>query len=213
MKKIVLILMVAFAPGSVLAAGGTGSGIPMEHMEVRLADQNSLQNGAKLFVNYCLSCHSAKYMRYGRLVDDLGIPSELVENNMIFSDSKKIGDTMTTTMPEKKAAEWFGVAPPDLSLIGRLRDASWLYNYLKGFYLDSSTVSGWNNTVFPNVAMPHVMADLQGIRTTNYLVYMGEPAKMKRVKYGVFVMLFLLIFGVLAFMLKREYWRDVDVSH
>ena len=103
MKKIVLILMVAFAPGSVLAAGGTGSGIPMEHMEVRLADQNSLQNGAKLFVNYCLSCHSAKYMRYGRLVDDLGIPSELVENNMIFSDSKKIGDTMTTTMPEKKA--------------------------------------------------------------------------------------------------------------
>lgn len=246
MKMIVLMLMVAFAPGSVLAAGGSGA--PLEHMEVRLSDQNSLQNGAKLFVNYCLSCHSAEYMRYGRLVDDLGIPAELVEKNMIFSSDKKIGDTMTTTMPEKKAAEWFGVAPPDLSLIGRLRDASWLYSYLKGFYLDSSTVSGWNNTIFPNVAMPHVLADLQGRRTavfsehdgalklegfeqvtegsmseqefdhamrdlTNYLVYMGEPVKLKRGKYGMYVILFLLIFGVLAFLLKREYWRDVDVSH
>lgn len=250
MKKIAFIFVVlAITPVMTLAAGG---GADLKHMEVRLNDTRSLQNGAKLFVNYCLGCHSAEYMRYGRMAEDLEMPSELVEQHMLVGDGK-IGDPMTTTMPADKAAEWFGVAPPDLSLTGRLRGADWLYSYLTTFYVDETTVSGWNNVVFENVAMPHVLAELQGrqravFRTevksnseeyrvfdhfelesagtmsaeefdhamrdlTNFLVYMGEPAKLKRIRYGLYVMLFLLVMFAFAYMLKHEYWKDVDVSH
>ncbi len=246
MKKFVITVMVAMIPFSVNIASESG-GAKMEPMEVRLSDYGSLQNGAKLFVNYCLGCHSAQYMRYNRMAEDLQIPPDLVRDNMIFTDVK-IGDPMISTMPKDKAEEWFGVAPPDLSLAGRLRGATWLFNYLKGFYVDESSVSGWNNIVFANVAMPHALADLQGRQRavfredhgvkvfdhfeiesegsmspeefdhamrdlSNFMAYMGEPAKLKRVKYGMFVMLFLLVFGVFAYMLKKEYWRDVDTSH
>lgn len=235
-----------------LVAGAAGGGAELKHMEVRLNDTNSLQNGAGLFVNYCLSCHSAQYMRYGRMAEDLEIPFKMVEENMIFGDAR-IGDPMTTTMPKDKAEVWFGVAPPDLSLTGRLRGADWLYNYLTHFYVDESSVTGWNNVVFENAAMPHVLSHMQGRQRavfrmdesadgaehkvfdhfeqetegtmspeefdhamkdlTNFLVYMGEPAKMVRIKYGMFVMLFLLILFGVAYMLKREYWKDVDVAH
>ena len=251
MKKIALsFLMTALFPVIALGAGGGAAGL--KHMEVRLSDTRSLQNGAKLFVNYCLSCHSAEYMRYGRMAEDLDMPVALVEENMLVGDGK-IGDPMTTNMPAEKAAEWFGVAPPDLSLTGRLRGADWLYSYLTNFYVDESTVSGWNNVTFENVAMPHVLAELQGrqravFRTevkpdgseqkvfdhfeaesegtmsaedfdqamrdlTNFLVYMGEPARLKRIRYGMYVMLFLLVMFGFAYMLKHEYWKDVDVSH
>ena len=246
MKTPIIIGLLALAPVSAQAAGGHGP--DLEPMEVRLNDTRSLQNGAKIFVNYCLSCHSAQYMRYNRLSEDLDIPAELVEAEMIFSDAK-IGDTMTTTMPKEKAEGWFGVAPPDLTLSARLRGADWLYNYFKSFYVDETTVSGWNNTVFPNVAMPHVLSHWQGRQRavfgqgedgqpvfekfeaetagsmspeefdhamrdlTNYMVYMAEPAKLTRVRYGIWVMLFLLVFAVFAYLLKKEYWRDVDVSH
>ncbi len=248
-----LILVIALAPALVLgpisafASGGHG-GSALDSVEVSLADKVSLQNGAKLFVNYCLSCHSANYMRYNRMAADLEIPEDLVEDNMIMNGAK-IGDPMTTTMSKDAAEEWFGVAPPDLSLIGKLRDADWLYTYLRSFYLDDSTESGWNNTVFENVAMPHVMYELQGTQKaifeiesddngfehqvfksfelvkpgkmsteefdhamgdlTNFLYYMGEPARMVRIKYGMWTMLFLGLLGTLAFMLKKEYWRDV----
>lgn len=218
------------------------------HVEVSLRDKVSLQNGAKLFVNYCMSCHSAKFMRYSRMARDLEIPEKLVEDNMIFTGGK-IGDAMTTTLSKQAGDQWFGVAPPDLSLIGKLRDPDWLYGYLRSFYIDNSTKSGWNNLVFPNVAMPHALYELQGIQKaifksesdehgkqhevfekfelikagtmsaeqydhamrdlTNFLYYMGEPARMVRIKYGMWVMLFLAVFGALAFMLKKEYWRDV----
>ncbi len=246
MRTLAILSLLALAPVSVHAAGGHG--LDLEPMEVRLQDTRSLQNGAKIFVNYCLSCHSAKYQRYNRMAEDLQIPADLVEQEMLVGDAK-IGDPMTTTMPKDKAAEWFGVAPPDLTLVARLRGADWLYNYFKGFYVDETTVSGWNNTVFPNVAMPHVLAEWQGRQRavfgqddhgnpvferfeqetegamdahefdhamqdlTNYLVYMGEPARLKRVRYGMWVMLFLFAFGALAYLLKKEYWRDVDVSH
>jgi len=245
----VLLLLAILLPGSVLAAGG-GAALPK--MEVRLSDTRSLQSGAGLFVNYCLSCHSAQYMRYGRMAEDLDIPKELVEENMIFGDAK-IGDPMNSTMPAEASAEWFGVTPPDLSLSGRLRGADWLYGYLTSFYVDENSITGWNNTVFPNAAMPHVLHNLQGRQRavfktetahddtehkvfdhfeletegsmspeefdhamkdlTNFLVYMGEPAKMVRIRYGMYVMLFLLIMFGLAYMLKREYWKDVDVAH
>lgn len=250
MKKIALtFLITVLFPVMALGAGGAAG---LKHMEVRLNDTRSLQNGAKLFVNYCLSCHSAEYMRYGRMAEDLEMPIDLVEQSMLVGD-KKIGDPMTTTMPADKAAEWFGVAPPDLSLTGRLRGADWLYSYLTNFYVDEATVSGWNNVTFENVAMPHVLAELQGrqravFRTevmadgseqkvfdhfesesegtmtaeefdhamrdlTNFLVYMGEPAKLTRIRYGMYVMLFLLVMFGFAYMLKHEYWKDVDVSH
>jgi ubiquinol-cytochrome c reductase cytochrome c1 subunit len=246
MKKFVITLLVALFPLSDISASVQG-GPKMESMEVRLSDYGSLQNGAKLFVNYCLGCHSAQYMRYNRMAEDIQIPLDLVKDNMVFPDVK-VGDPMISTMSREKAEEWFGVAPPDLSLAGRLRGATWLYNYFKGFYVDETTVSGWNNIVFENVAMPHALADLQGRQRaiyrddhgvkvfdhfelesegsmspeefdhamrdlTNFMAYMGEPAKLKRVKYGIFVMLFLLVFGVFAYMLKKEYWRDVDTSH
>lgn len=245
-RKIALSLLVAAVPMSAGAAGGQ-SGPKMESFEVRLNDLPSMQNGAKIFVNYCMSCHNAEYMRYNRMAEDLEIPADLVISEMIFSDAR-IGDQMISNMPAGKSEEWFGVTPPDLSLTGRLRGGTWLYNYFKGFYVDKSAVSGWNNTVFPNVAMPHVLADLQGRQLpvykedhgtqvvdrleletegsmtpeefdhamrdlTNFLVYMGEPAKLHRVKYGMYVMLFLAVFFVFAYLLKKEFWRDVDVSH
>ena len=224
----------------------------MAPFEASLKDKPSLQRGAKLFVNYCLSCHSAKFMRYNRMAEDLEIPPEMVVRNMMFA-TDKIGDPMETTMPEEDAEKWFGVAPPDLSLIARLRGSEWLYNYFRAFYLDENSPSGWNNVVFENVAMPHAMYELQGLQRavfktetdhdgnerevldyfeqttagkltveeydqaardlTNFLMYLGEPAKMVRIKYGIWVMLFLGVFAVLAFMLKKEYWRDIKPRH
>ena len=238
-------LALAIAPLSGFAAGG---GAKLDHVEISLKDKISLQNGAKIFINYCMSCHSAQYMRYNRMAKDLGIPEDLVKQHMIVGD-KKIGDLMTTTMSKESGEAWFGVAPPDLTLIGKLRDPEWLYTYFRSFYLDDSTASGWNNTVFPNVAMPHALYQLQGIQKavfktekdesgaehqvfekfelqtpgtmtveefdlamrdlTNFFYYMGEPARLVREKYGIWTMLFLLVLGSLAYLLKKEYWRDV----
>ncbi len=245
MKKLILILALSISSPVGFAASGEGN--ILDSVEVSLRDKVSLQNGAKLFVNYCMSCHSAKYMRYNRMAADLEIPEDLVESQMIFTGGK-IADSMTTTMTAEQGAEWFGVAPPDLSLIGKLRDPDWIYTYLRTFYTDESTVSGWNNLVFPNVAMPHALFELQGIQhasktietdshgnqhevidlelvrpgkmsveeydhsmrdLTNFLYYMAEPVRMVRIGYGIWVMLFLAGLGILAFLLKREYWRDV----
>ena len=247
MKKLILTLALTLAISSLAGFAQASEGTTLDRVEVSLRDKVSLQNGAKLFVNYCMSCHSAKYMRYNRMAADLEIPEDLVESQMIFTGGK-IADSMTTTMTAKQGEEWFGVAPPDLSLIGKLRDPDWIYTYLRTFYLDESTTSGWNNRVFPQVAMPHVLYELQGIQhasktietdshgnqhevidlelvrpgkmsveeydhamrdLTNFLYYMAEPARMVRVDYGIWVMLFLVVLGTLAFLLKKEYWRDV----
>lgn len=242
-------VLLALALAMPLAAGGAEEGkMKMAHFEASLKNKPSLQHGAKLFVNYCLSCHSARFMRYNRMAKDLGIPPDLVVRNMMYT-SEKIGAPMETTMPPEDAEKWFGVAPPDLSLIGRLRGPEWLYNYFRTFYLDENSPSGWNNVVFENVAMPHAMHELQGLQRavfktetdrhgnqrevldyfeiatpgkmtveqydqavrdlTNFLVYLGEPAKMVRIKYGIWVMLFLAVFAALAYHLKKEYWRDI----
>jgi ubiquinol-cytochrome c reductase cytochrome c1 subunit len=133
----------------------------MEEMDVYLSNEAALQRGAKYFVNYCSGCHSAQYMRYSRLAEDLNLSAKQVERNLIFTD-QKIGDTMTNAMRPQDAARWFGNAPPDLSLIARAQGADWIYNYLKDFYLDPSRPLGVNNLTSPNVAMPHVLGDLQG---------------------------------------------------
>ena len=165
MKKLttvfIAILISAFSSSIALAAGGHGAAV--DEVKMNMGDKASLQNGAKLFVNYCLSCHSASYARYNRVAEDLDIPLELLKENLMFT-TEKTGDLMQTTMPAEDAKSWFGVAPPDLTLVSRVRKPNWLYTYLRGFYLDESSPSGWNNSLFENVAMPHAMYELQGVQ-------------------------------------------------
>ena len=137
----------------------------VEHSGVNINDIASLQRGAKWFVNYCLGCHSASYMRYNRLAEDLDLSEDMVMENLVFSDAK-IGDTMDIAMDPDKAELWFGKTPPDLSLVGRSRGSDWIFAYLKGFYMDES--GSWNNTMIPGVSMPHVLWRLQGIQTPVY---------------------------------------------
>lgn len=146
----------------VLAAGG---GAHLEHSEVNVRDLAAVQSGAKWYVNYCMSCHSAQYMRYNRLSEDLNLTEEQVVNNLVFSDAK-IGETMDIAMRPSDATQWLGKAPPDLSLIARSRGNDWLFTYLKSFYQDDT--GGWNNLVLPNASMPHVMWQLQGIQKPVY---------------------------------------------
>ena len=147
------------------ASASGGADLRMEPALVNRLDDASLQRGARTFVNYCLNCHSAKYMRYNRLTD-LGIDAAMIQDNLMFAGGK-IADTMTTAMPAADAVKWLGVAPPDLSLASRIRGREWLYNYLLGFYRDDKSASGWNNLVFRNVGMPHALWELSG---TNKLV-------------------------------------------
>jgi len=159
-------------PSSVMAAGGHGAVLDTVHANV--SDKKSLQNGAKLFANYCLSCHSAQYSRYNRVARDLDIPLSVLKENMMFT-SEKAGDLMKATMTKADAKKWFGVAPPDLTLVSRVRGPNWVYTYLRGFYKDESTASGWNNSLYENVAMPHAMYELQGVQK---LVGKVDPAEL-----------------------------------
>lgn len=155
------LFIVAAFPSSVIAAGGND--VVLDKVSMNMRDKGSLQNGARLFVNYCLSCHSASYARYNRVAEDLEIPLELLKENLMFT-TEKPGDLMKTTMPRKDAERWFGIAPPDLTLVSRVRKPDWLYTYLRAFYLDESSPSGWNNSLFTNVAMPHALYELQGVQ-------------------------------------------------
>ena len=233
MKKLLAILLLA--PG---LAFGSGAGLVLDRAPVNLNDKLSLQRGAQIFVNHCLNCHSASAMRYSKLAD-LGLNEGQIRDNLMFA-SDKVGDPMTTALDPKEGKAWFGVMPPDLSLVSRSRGADWLYTYLRGFYRDPAAKSGWNNTAFPNVGMPHVLWEYQGSQVlhhadkgaaklvletpgklpaaeydkyvgdlVNYLVYMGEPARAKRVQIGIVVMFFLAVFFVIAVLLKKEYWKDV----
>ena len=164
MKKILILVSLLASPlfaSNAFAAGGHGAVTDKVYMN--MSDKASLQNGAKLFVNYCLSCHSAGYSRYNRVAQDLDIPLWQLKENLMFTTEKE-GDLMKTTMPEEDAKDWFGVAPPDLSLVARVRKPDWLYTYFRAFYQDESTPSGWNNSLFENVAMPHAMYELQGVQ-------------------------------------------------
>lgn len=198
-------------------------------------DNASLQRGARTFVNSCLNCHSANYMRYNRL-QDIGLTEAQIKDNLLFA-GEKVGDTMQTAMNPKDAKKWFGVAPPDLSVEVRARGADWVYAYMRGFYRDSNTPTGWNNTVYDKVAMPHVLYELQGEQVlnhethtlelvkpgklspseynalvgdlTNYMAFMAEPAKQQRKQIGWWVLLFLGVLLVLTIKLKKEYWKDI----
>lgn len=175
-KLIVKISTLALAAIFILAAqpalaASTETGLDLGHVDINVTDRSAVQRGAATFMNYCLSCHSAEYMRYNRLAEDLDLPEELVEENLIFGD-QKIGDPMRIAMTEQDATEWFGKAPPDLSVIGRSRTPEWLYGYLMSFYRDDN--GNWNNVYLPNAAMPHVLWTLQGIQEPVYGETHGE---------------------------------------
>ena len=209
--------------------------IELSKAPVDLTDNLSLQRGAKIFTNYCLNCHSAKYMRYSNL-QDIGLSAETIKNDLLFTGNK-IGDTMSVNMSMKDSKKWFGASPPDLSVVARSRGADWIYSYMRGFYRDPARPMGWNNTVYVNSAMPHILWELQGeqildpktnklekfssgklnakeydamiVDLTNYLVYMSEPDQLKRKKMGYYVIGFLLLLLFLTINLKKEYWRDI----
>ena len=194
-------------------------GLHLDHANTDISDTASLQNGAKLFMNYCSGCHAIGFMRYNRIAKDLNLSDSLVAENLMFAGEKP-GETITTAMPKEGAAKWFGGTPPDLSLVARSKGTDWIYTYLRGFYEDDSKVFGVNNKVLENASMPDVLWSLkegkpqaefdQDVRDiTNFLDYVGEPAKLIRTSLGVWVLLFLGVLLVLTYLLKKEYWKDV----
>lgn len=166
MKKLILTLIAAL--GFVAGAHAAEGGIAWDKAPNKTNDLAALQNGAKLFVNYCLNCHSAAFMRYNRL-QDIGITEQQIKDNLLFT-TDKVGETMKANLDPRQAKEWFGGVPPDLTLVARSRaghggtGADYLYTYLRTFYRDDTKATGWNNLVFPSVGMPHAMWELQGDR-------------------------------------------------
>ena len=142
------------------SAFASGADVHLDVAPINLKDTASLQRGAKTFVNYCLNCHNAQFMRYSHLTQ-IGLTEQQIKENLMFTTTK-FGDTMVSALDPADAKDWFGGVPPDLTLSARVRGSDWLYTYLRGFYRDDTSTTGWNNTVFKNVAMPHVLHDLQG---------------------------------------------------
>ena len=217
MKKLIIAFFM-MATTSVAVAGGGGN-ISLDSANIDLSDNASLQNGAKLYMNYCLGCHSLKFQRYQRMADDIGLTYEEVQDNLMPGGGK-IGDHITNSLDQEAAAAWFGTAPPDLSVVSRSRGVDWLYTYLRSFVPDESRPFGVNNTVFKDVGMPHVMQDVQNNMTTEefdsamrdltaFLSYVGEPVQLERKRIGVYVLIFLAFFTIMAYLMKKEYWKDV----
>jgi ubiquinol-cytochrome c reductase cytochrome c1 subunit len=268
MNKLALLLgalLVGAGSVAVPAAASGGADLRLVPAPINRLDAESLQRGARTFVNYCLNCHTAKYMRYNRLTD-LGIDVPMIQDNLMFA-SDKVGSTMTVAMSAADAKAFFGAPPPDLTVEARVRGADWLYNYFLAFYKDESSTTGWNNLVFPNVGMPHVLWAQSGVNRlvsneyatheeaqaaaiavkdlalvapakehkyrveflavdapgrmtpaqyrgmvadlVNYLDYMSEPAKNKRISLGIIVLLYLGVLFILVYLTKREYWKDI----
>jgi ubiquinol-cytochrome c reductase cytochrome c1 subunit len=250
MKKLILTLIAALGIAS--GAQASEGGIAWDKAPVNTSDMASLQNGAKLFVNYCLNCHSAAFMRFNRL-KDIGLTDQQIKDNLLFT-TDKVGETMKSAIDPRQAKDWFGANPPDLTVIARSRaghggtGADYLYTFLRTFYRDDTKATGWNNLAFPSVGMPHVLWQLQGDRRpvfeehvshgkaehvfkgweqvspgsmtplqydqavgdlVNYLQWMGEPAQNTRVRVGVWVLIFLGIFTVIAWRLNAAFWKDI----
>jgi len=176
--RTVTLLSAFFIGGQTFASGG---GVHLEPAHNDLSNQGSLQNGMKLFVNYCLSCHSAEYMRFNRAGKDLGISDEQLKQNLMFT-ADKVGETMKVAMTKDDAKKWFGIAIPDLSVVARSRGVDWLYTYMTSFYRDDKRTWGVNNLVFKDVGMPHVMADMEGgVKDAVYKTEIGEDGKPHQV--------------------------------
>ena len=193
--------------------------IECENFKVNIYNNAELQNGLSTYMNYCYGCHSLKYSRYKRVAEDLLIPLEMYENNLIYDDSK-IGDLMEISLSKSDAINWLGAYPPDLTLEARLRRPDWIYTYLRNYYPDSSRPYGVNNRVYQNVNMPHVLEDMQNSLTkleydqviydlTNFMTYVADPSAEQRKRVGIYVLLFLVIFTAFAYMTYREFKKDL----
>ncbi|QIL88384.1 ubiquinol-cytochrome c reductase [Microbulbifer sp. SH-1] len=252
---IIAVMLLAFVP---IKAVGAESSVELDHINIDLNDKPSLQRGAKYFVNYCMGCHSANFSRWERVATDLDIPSELMMQNLVLGDDK-IGDLMQISMQPEDSKVWFGATPPDLTLVARARSPEWLYTYLRSFYKDDNRPTGVNNKVFPNVGMPHVLMELQGLPEcapgpkrdhgrvvrdemgnpimdancgslqvnkvkgsmsgeeydqavydlVNFMEYVAEPMAETRKRVGFYVLAFILVFFIFAWLLNREYWKDI----
>ena len=258
MKKHIIALLFAAIPTFGFAAAGA---YPLDSVSIDLSDKAALQDGARTFVNNCMGCHGAKFQRYERVANDLGISESMMMDNLVFTDAK-FGDHMRSSMKEADAKVWFGVAPPDLTNVARVRGADWLYTYMRTFYEDPSRPYGVNNKVFDAVGMPNVLVGWQGRQVVGckqvqveengkkvfdpltgtpvtqescdeltivpntgtmneaefdekmknlvtFLEYSANPVKLKSQRVGMYVLLFLAFFFVFAYLLKREYWKDV----
>ena len=238
-----LLLVLCLAP---FAAFGAESGYRLDRSPHDLTDVVSLQSGAATYMNYCLGCHGLQFVRYSGL-KEIGLSEAQIRDNLMFT-ADKVGEPIKAMVPAKEAKGWFGVPPPDLSVIARSRGADWLYTYLRTFYRDPKAATGWNNAVFPNVGMPHVLWPLQGQRgleliqhkdgaghvsverkwtevskgtltsaeydatvrdLVNFLVYASEPSALKRRSIGIIVLFALGVLFIFAYLLKKEYWKDV----
>jgi ubiquinol-cytochrome c reductase cytochrome c1 subunit len=243
--------MITRLVGAALLLGATQSfaagGASLEHADIDPGNVASLQRGARNFMNYCSGCHSAKYVRYSTIGRDLGLSDEQLSENLMFNADKTF-DTIQASMPEAAAGRWFGVVPPDLSLIGRSKGADYIYSFLKSFYVQDESPTGVDNTVLAGTSMPHVLWELQGFQTAifsehteggvtsksfegfetltegsldaqayddfvrdtvNFLVYIAEPIRSERRTLGVWVLIYLIFFWIIAVMLKKQIWKDV----
>lgn len=178
--KQLLIAIMFMLPSAVLAAGYSG---PVDKADYDLTDQESLQRGAQIFMNYCLGCHSAEHQRYQRTFEDIGVPLDLGEELLQFT-GEEVGDHIHSAIDVEAAGDWFGIAPPDLTMVARVRGADWLYTFLRSFYEDDSRPFGANNEIFEDVGMPHVLEELQGTprRTFEERMVDGE---MQEVYVGI----------------------------
>lgn len=231
MKITVALIAVTAALLSAAASVAGETGLKLEQPHYNF-NRETLRRGADLFVQYCLTCHNLRYLRYSRVAEDLGLAKTQVKDTLMIPDGAEYVAPMLNTMDPDEAARWFGTAPPDLTLEARYRGTAWIYTYLKGFYLDQQSSSGWSNRLFPNVAMPNVLAPLGGVRDgrgnsvaagsmnpqqfdrtvaalTAWLQYTSDPSRLERHALGPWVIGFLLIFTVLAYLLKWSYWRAV----
>lgn len=239
MKNLILSLLLLLLPLNLYASGD----IDLQKADIDLSDDASLERGAEHYVAYCLGCHSIKYIRYLRLSKDLEIPEDEILKK-VAPIGAGIYDKMLTAMNAHDSRKWFGTEPPDLSLIARSRGADWIYTYLKSFYNDPKAPTGSNNLVFPDVAMPNMLWQLQGEQApvfnmvdkqqiidhlektsagtlseeefdlfvndlVNFLVYVSEPAQLERKSMGKYVLFFIFMFLIVAYLLKKEYWKDV----
>lgn len=241
-KAITLLIALVAAP-----ALAQHEGFELEPANNNIENTASLQRGAKYFVNYCMGCHSAQYVRYNRLGADLQLSEDQLVQNLMFTGEQPF-DTMTNAMRDADAERWFGITPPDLSLIARSRGTDYIYSFLRSFYESPESDTGVDNLVLPNTAMPHVLWSLQGVNRAvfdvdeehggvevfshfetvregelteqqydqavrdivNFLDYIGEPMQRERQALGIRVIAFLLVFLLIAYLLKKEIWKDVE---
>ncbi len=258
MRSIILALCAALTTAFAAPAFANVGGVAWDTFPTeKLTDNTALQNGAKLFVNHCLNCHGASFVRYNRL-KEIGLTDAQIKKNLVFNPDVKIGETMKVNLDSKSGKEWFGAAPPDLTLVARSRadaamgsGADYLYSYLRGYYRDSSKATGWDNVFFPSVAMPHVLWEMQGERRPLYesvkdthdpkktiavfkgweqvkagsvtpvefdrqigdlvafMTWMAEPDQKSRVRIGVWTLIGLALFAMVAWRLNAAFWKDV----